>query len=688
MRPRSMRKAEPAGHNPSGFRGGTSEIENPMANKRMTSSWTTRGGLVLIGVLWVMVLLDMLVFVIARTSRLDARISLSMEEKIRGKWAGRAGIETGIGLLQEDEKNSDSLFDPWALSTADTNSVQLDGVTFSISVIDEAGKININSATKEQLMALPGMTDEISDCILDWRDSDDDPRANGAESAYYLNLPYPYQPRNGALKTVRELLLVKGVTPQLVYGYGQIAETTSEYNAGWVHYLTCYSYDNNNDASGNARININSASASDMQQQLGITAGQAQWIVQNRSYSNLGSLLDKITGGTGSTGNNASGQQGGNRGAQGGQGGGQGATGQGGARSGQGGQGGQGGGGQGGAQVGGQSSGGQGGSGRSGQGGTGGTQGGGQSGGGGGGGRQSNAGGLISPFSTLTSFLASLPAAGGPGGGGGSTGGGGTTGGGGGQGGGRGGGGGGGGGRGGFGGGPGGGRSGEGGGRGGGPGGGRGGPGGFNGGQGGGRGGQGGGEGGGRGGQGGFNGGQGGRGGEGGRGQGGPGGQGMPGGGMRPGATGGVASTAVSGGTGGSGGATEPLTLDVFYQIADKITTSTRSKIRGRVNVNTAPLAVLTALLEGRHEVAEDIIAYRESQMNGISSLSDLKEIKSIDLDLAKKFIDYVTTRSSVFTIRVTAKTTTSGGQYETQAVVDRGLNPVQILYYREGAGH
>ena len=375
-----------------------------MIRKGKTIVGCRRGGLVLIGVLWVMVLLDMLAFVIARTSRLDMRISLSMEEKIRGKWAGRAGVETAIGLLQEDLKDSDSLFDPWALSTADTNSVVLDACTFSVTVIDEAGKININSTTKEQLMALPGMTDEISDCILDWRDSDDEVRANGAESAYYLNLPYPYQPRNGAFKTVRELLLVKGVTAQLVYGYGNIAETTSEYNAGWVNYLTCYSYDNNNDADGNARVNINSASAGQMQQQLGITAGQAQWIVQNRSYQSLGSLLDKVSGGTGTSSSGSGGQQqgGGGRGA--GTQGGQGRTGQ------SGGQGGvQGGGGQGGSTGGGQGGGGTGG-GRGGSGGGGSV--------GGGGGRQSNAAGLISPFGGIMSFLSALPAQG-PGGGGG-----------------------------------------------------------------------------------------------------------------------------------------------------------------------------------------------------------------------------------------------------------------------------
>lgn len=105
------------------------------------------------------------------------------------------------------------------------------------------------------------------------------------------------------------------------------------------------------------------------------------------------------------------------------------------------------------------------------------------------------------------------------------------------------------------------------------------------------------------------------------------------------------------------------------------------------MNINTASLSVLTALLEGRQEVAEDIIAHRESLMDGIVSIADLKDISSIDLDLAKKFIDYVTTRSSVYTIQVKAMATTTGATYETLAVVDRARTPAQVLYYREGAG-
>jgi general secretion pathway protein K len=59
--------------------------------------------------------------------------------------------------------------------------------------------------------------------IIDWTDSDDEvtylPFINyenlGAESAYYGKLEHPYKCRNAPLDTTEELLLVKGVTPQV-----------------------------------------------------------------------------------------------------------------------------------------------------------------------------------------------------------------------------------------------------------------------------------------------------------------------------------------------------------------------------------------------------------------------------------------------------------------------------------------
>ena len=74
------------------------------------------------------------------------------------------------------------------------------------------------TAGRDLLMALPGMTEETADAILDWLDEDEEPREYGAESDYYSSLSPPYAAKNGQLETVEELLLVRGVTPQLLFG--------------------------------------------------------------------------------------------------------------------------------------------------------------------------------------------------------------------------------------------------------------------------------------------------------------------------------------------------------------------------------------------------------------------------------------------------------------------------------------
>ena len=75
-----------------------------------------------------------------------------------------------------------------------------------------------SSLGRTLLMGLPGMTEDVADAILDWMDDDDEPRDYGAELEYYSSLNPPYAPRNGPLQTVEELLLVRGVTPQLLFG--------------------------------------------------------------------------------------------------------------------------------------------------------------------------------------------------------------------------------------------------------------------------------------------------------------------------------------------------------------------------------------------------------------------------------------------------------------------------------------
>lgn len=95
------------------------------------------------------------------------------------------------------------------------------GTDLSIVVEDERGKVPVNQIADEQVRALfealgsTGQTLAIqTDSMLDWLDDDDEPRPDGAEYEYYAR--GGTRPRNGALRSVEEMLLIRGVTPAVL----------------------------------------------------------------------------------------------------------------------------------------------------------------------------------------------------------------------------------------------------------------------------------------------------------------------------------------------------------------------------------------------------------------------------------------------------------------------------------------
>jgi hypothetical protein len=160
------------------------------------------------------------------------------------------------------------------------------GHRFGLS--DESAKVNLNvlpyldllqpGTARGLLLALPGMSEEIADAILDFIDSDDDPREYGLEGSYYNGMTPPYDAKNGPLDSLEELLLVAGVTPQLLYGLdinrngildpdelnsGGISAIDADLNLGLINYLTLHSKETNLNAEGLPRINLN---AEDLEQ--------------------------------------------------------------------------------------------------------------------------------------------------------------------------------------------------------------------------------------------------------------------------------------------------------------------------------------------------------------------------------------------------------------------------------------
>ncbi|MEX2174379.1 MAG: hypothetical protein WD872_08455, partial [Pirellulaceae bacterium] len=229
------------------------------------------------------------------------RLFLAQPEEQRLEAGGifdNAASFRGVTLVEDENPNDRGSFSIIAPNIdADGN---LAGVRHGLE--DESTRLNLNTllhaekltpgAGRQLLMALPDMTEDVADAILDWIDADDEPRELGAEIDYYSGMSPPYAPKNGPLETVEELLLVSGVTPSLLFGSdvnrnGQLDahemadDSTGGSTAaadslaldpaafrGWSSYLTLYSLESNIGPTGEARIFLNEPDLNLLSEQL------------------------------------------------------------------------------------------------------------------------------------------------------------------------------------------------------------------------------------------------------------------------------------------------------------------------------------------------------------------------------------------------------------------------------------
>lgn len=161
---------------------------------------------------------------------------------------------------------------------------------------NESSRLNLNSllladsyetnGSQKLLLTLPGMTESIADAILDWIDTDTDARPMGAERDYYTALDPPYEPRNGPLHSLEELLLVRDVTPALLYGadlnrngrvdrneeafqqIDNVDNSDGTLDRGWAAYLTLDSAESNLRPDGTKKIDVNMDKLEDLHKQL------------------------------------------------------------------------------------------------------------------------------------------------------------------------------------------------------------------------------------------------------------------------------------------------------------------------------------------------------------------------------------------------------------------------------------
>lgn len=253
-------------------------------------------GIALIMVLWVLTVLMVIVLAFSYMGRTEMQASLAFRQGIEKKFLAEAGIERAIMEIVYRRMNPNPQVVLEGDETWKTDgtpyTVKTDDGYYTVNIIDESGKININTLNDTSAIIMRNLlinsgvqeaeADTIVDSILDWKDADDLTRLHGAESDYYMSLPNPYKAKNANFDTLEELLLVKGMTQEILYG--------TDKKKGIIDFLTVNS--------NSGVINANAAPKEVLMAVPGITAEVAEAIASSRgnpadaaSVANLQGLL-------------------------------------------------------------------------------------------------------------------------------------------------------------------------------------------------------------------------------------------------------------------------------------------------------------------------------------------------------------------------------------------------------------
>lgn len=186
-------------------------------------------GVALVLVLWVITLLTVIAGNFAYSMRGEAQIARNLLSTAQAQARADAGVQ--LAWFELLKPPSEAL--RWQGNGAVHEMLQ-GGVLLQVSILDESGKIDLNTASDELLKGLfksAGLDDSasaaLSAAVLDWRSPGDLKRLNGAKEPDYRAAGKNYGPPNAPFETVDELQRVLGMTPAL---YRQLAPALTIYS--------------------------------------------------------------------------------------------------------------------------------------------------------------------------------------------------------------------------------------------------------------------------------------------------------------------------------------------------------------------------------------------------------------------------------------------------------------------------
>ncbi len=237
-------------------------------------------GMALLIALTVISLIVALTIQFNKNMRQSLQTSGTQSNRIRLEAMARSGINLAMAVLNKDAQDNeyDSFHDSWALLADEDLSQLFDEGALTLKITDNSGKFQINSIvqSKTQQQTTNGQQNAqqaneqeqdarnilwrllrqepfhlednaartIIDSLIDWIDVEDGDweQEFGAETSYYQSLDTPYPCKNGPVEFIEELLLVKGITPELLFGTekhsGLAPLLTTQGNSGQINVNT------------------------------------------------------------------------------------------------------------------------------------------------------------------------------------------------------------------------------------------------------------------------------------------------------------------------------------------------------------------------------------------------------------------------------------------------------------------
>jgi len=180
-----------------------------------------RRGSALLAVLWLSAALAAIAFSLSNTVRGETDRAATASEGLRSYYIAAGAVEdAAIRLLRfrEDPRTQQGVL------VGTVFHLEFPEGAADVEVIPEASRLDINGERPETLFRLlqalgvdPERSREVALAVLDWR-TVRPPGVFSEFDSYYLSQVPSFHARHASFQEIEELLLVRGVTPDLFYG--------------------------------------------------------------------------------------------------------------------------------------------------------------------------------------------------------------------------------------------------------------------------------------------------------------------------------------------------------------------------------------------------------------------------------------------------------------------------------------